>query len=152
MVKRQDHAFPKRCPLMHWLLLTMTWHNILKIYLCECVWAHQTSFLSDHYKRAKKWLPCDMFDITGFYRPQKNLSSFKIKGSVLFEDLQRFQKNMPSGSPAFLIPRTEEILGRSTMKIWNEAPWKYYSWIHKSHKYLRCLWGRCQTFACPLGF
>lgn len=109
---------------MQWLLLTITWHNILKIYLCECVWAHQTSFLSDHYKRAKKWLPCDMFDTTGFYIPQKNLSSFKIKGSVLFEDLQHFKKKHVPGFTCFSDPQDRgysgekhyENMRRSTME------------------------------------
>ena len=117
VVKRQDHAFPKRCPLMQWLLLTITWLNILKIYLCECVLAHQTSFLSDHYNRAKKWLPCDMFDITGFYIPQRNLSSLKIKGSALFEDLQHFQKTCPHIHLLFWSP--------GQRKFWREALWKY---------------------------
>ena len=102
---------------MQWLLLTITWLNILKICLCECVLAYQTSFLSDHYNRAKKWLPCDMFDITGFYIPQRNLSSFKIKGSALFEDLQHFQKTCPQVHLIFWFP--------GQRKFWREALWKY---------------------------
>lgn len=52
-----------------------------------------------------------MFDITGFYRPQKNLSSFKIKGLVLFEDLQHFQRKHVLGFTCFSDPQDRGYSG-----------------------------------------